>query len=1236
MKKYFLPLLLVLSLSCFFSEIKAQSGPYGNEWIDYSKTYFKFKVGADGICQIKVSELLNAGMPTSVQGANLIMYRDGKEVPIYVISGALTGSDSIEFYGLKAKGLLDKELYGSSQAQANDRISLFTDTACYYLSYDNNTNHLHYQLSPLAVSGAPNAGQPAQPYLLTTVGNYSKATWIQGQSLADKDELVSSLFETGEGYVNSLVNIGQQLSVSLAAPNLAAGYPGNLHTSVISRAYIYSHQIKVSVNATPLADSSFGISETKHYDLAVPAAQLSANNTISFTPTVLSAPGSYDNYGVSFTELQYPRNMDLSGIDEYKFQLPNNPLWYLVFTNMGASRIYDIENGYVSYGYTDLPGKTRFLLYPGPNSPKDFVLVADSKIRPKLTLDKVVHFTDYSNAANQGDFVIISHPYYHQLVSGHDYVQDYSDYRKSTTGGGHSVVVANVSDLYDEFAYGYDIHPLSIKHFLKYALDNWSKKPQDVLLLGRGLLYNQYRDYQAAVGNGQYPYAIVPTYGNPGSDVDYVMYGDQNPRMRIGRVPAWTPAEVGGYLDKVKAYEAAVLSPAIPTAATELWKKRALHVVGSSDATLQDSVLSPVMMKAAQIIADTPTNIVTTTIAKSQNTPIQIANSALLNQRLQEGTILATFYGHGSENSFDYNLPNPMSDYTNTPHFPFFTALGCDVAQMFTLTSQKFLAERYILAPTSGSIAFLASDNVSFTGFDDYYLYALYNSIVHGNYGAPIGTHYIAAHTYFGTSGVGIPNYNSAQLESMIFSGDPSLKLPAPLKPDYAVSTDGLSTIPINVSTSLDTFSLKIISYNLAKAIKDSVLVKVEHINPKGAVSTVGQYTIVNLGFSDTSYLKVPISKLNDIGVNKYRVTIDANNRYDEVSELNNVAILDLFIYSDNLVPIYPKEFAIVNTQGVTLKASTLNVFRRNGNYRMEIDTTELFNSPLKQSTAITSPGGVIKWKPNITMTDSIVYYWRAAFDSTINGSLLWTNSSFVYLEKGSDGWNQSHYYQYQKDNSSSMVLYPTRRFYYSPIYHKLDVLNTVLGGSGDYDADGVYVRTYWDDIKIEQTTVGGVRHALQVTVIDSNTGRIWVNDNQTPGAANIAGTYHGMYSRQFDMTSLAGRNYAAHFIDSVPNGNYLLIRNVWWHNLVAPLFVDGWKADSTSAGGLGNTLYGILEKNGFNIIDSFNRERVFVMFRIKGDPNYPVYQAITDSLTDHISATFSIKGKDSKGDWNS
>lgn len=1237
MKRILFALLICLPLIGIVMETKAQSGPYGNEWIDYNKTYFKFKVGADGVYRIGITGLWYAGLPSTVQGANLMMYRDGKEIPIAVSqSGTLSSTDYIEFYGEKASGILDKELYETPSAQANEHMSLFSDTACYYLSYDNNTNHFHYRSSTQLPSGAIPTNLPAQNYLIASTANSYRNTWVDGPSLTGAQELVSSKFEAGEGFVNSMVNVYSQINSTLVAPNLVAGVAGMIQTSIITRSYGDNHRVKLLVNGTELADSSFGAAATQSYNLVVPPAQLSTTNNVVYRAVPMSTAGSYDNYGISYARLLYPRNLDMAGQSELNFQLPQGYKSYFEFTNIAAAKIYDLENGIVSISDNTLAGKSRFLIFNEAKQQKDFVIIADAAARKVPRLDKVIRFTDYSKSNNQGDFVIISHPYYHQLVAGHDNVQDYVDYRKSATGGAHSVVEASISELYDQFAYGYDIHPMSIKHFLKFAYDNWTTKPQDVLLLGRGLIYHYYPNYQTALGNGQFPYAIIPTFGHPGSDIDFVMFGDFNPRMRIGRVPAWTPAEVGGYLDKVKAYEAAAQPATVPTPATELWKKRALHVAGSSDVLLQNYTLLPSLNIAAGIVADTPTGIVTTTISKSVNTPIQIANNALLNQRLQEGTLLATFYGHGSENSFDYGLPNPVSDYSNTPHFPFFTALGCDVSQMFTLTPQKFLAERYVMTPQSGSICFLGSDNVSYPDFDDLYLHALYRSINQTNYGAPLGTHYVNALKSFGLASGTPSSMFSAQLESLIFCGDPSLKLPSPTKPDYAVTADGISAIPTNVTTSLDSFSLKIITYNLAKFLKDSVLVKIEHINPKGELNLLKQYKIANLSFSDTSYFRLPVSKINDLGMNKYKVTIDADNRFDEVSEMNNTATLELFIYSDNLIPIYPREFAIVHDQGVTLKASTLNVFRRSGSYKMELDTTELFNSPSKLSTTINSPGGVIKWTPTINMKDSTVYYWRVAFDSAVNGSLLWAASSFIYLEHGSDGWNQSHYFQYQKDNSTSMVLYPDRKFYYTPFYNKLEVLNTVIGGSGNMNADGVFVRTYWNGNRIEQSSVGSVRHGLQISVIDTSTGQFWLNDNKTPGAANVKSTFSGLYCRQFDMSLQSGRNYAAQFINSIPDGKYVLIRNVWWHNMVTPIFVDTWKADSTSAGGLANTLYGVLKKNGFNIIDSFDRERVFIMFRIKGDQNYPVYQSITDALTDHLDFTADIKGKDSKGDWNS
>ena len=84
-------------------------------------------------------------------------------------------------------------------------------------------------------------------------------------------------------------------------------------------------------------------------------------------------------------------------------------------------------------------------------------------------------------------------------------------------------------------------------------------------------------------------------------------------------------------------------------------------------------------------------------------------------------------------------------------------------------------------------------------------------------------------------------------------------------------------------------------------------------------------------------------------------------------------------IYEDELKPVYPYNFSIVNKSNIKLVASTANPLTAAKQYVMEIDTTELFNSPLRHSQTVTSVGGVIEFNPAITFTDSTVYYWRVA-----------------------------------------------------------------------------------------------------------------------------------------------------------------------------------------------------------------------------------------------------------------
>ncbi len=163
MKKLLLPLLLFVSLF-------AQSQAYNNEWIDYSKTYYKFKVGATGLYRIKQPTLAAIGIG-SIPAEQFQLWRNGQQVPLYttVQTGVMGGSDYIEFWGERNDGKPDKALYRVADYQLNDKYSLETDTASFFLTI-NPVIANNLRLVP-ASNSLPTA-LPVEPYFMHTTGIY--------------------------------------------------------------------------------------------------------------------------------------------------------------------------------------------------------------------------------------------------------------------------------------------------------------------------------------------------------------------------------------------------------------------------------------------------------------------------------------------------------------------------------------------------------------------------------------------------------------------------------------------------------------------------------------------------------------------------------------------------------------------------------------------------------------------------------------------------------------------------------------------------------------------------------------------------------------------------------------------------------------------------------------------------------------------------------------------------------
>jgi len=1242
--KLMLPILLLILTSI------AATAQYGNEWIDYSKTYWKFKVGTDGIYRITKTALDAAGVPSSATGNDFVIFHNGKEVCLYLSSnGSLSASDYIEFYGVGNDGIQDKELYLKPNKFANENSSLFNDTSIYFLTIDNTKPHLRYSAvtTPIPPS-PPSALGHCYSTIISNGKNAFSAGKTNGPARTDYSsiiELYSSQFDQGEGYIFNWNLSANPANISILTPNFLsnASLNARLKTASIAQARDSAHKLKVYFNGNLQADSTYGVSDIQHFDLSFPSTLLSASNTLTLEHRLT---GVADVFGLSFWSIEYPRDFNFNGLQHFTFKVPaSSSNQYIEVNNFNhggiAPRLYDLTNRKYYVGDVSITGKTRFFI-DGSLTQSEMLLYSTSS--PKIytpVFAQTQNFTNYNNTTNQGNYILITHKNLMKPFAGKNQIEEYKNYRSSLAGGGHEVVVADIEELYDQFAYGTYTHPNAIKHLIDFALDKWSVKPQNVFLIGKGVSYEKYSTLQASSIVSSFE-GYVPTYGTPGSDVAFVNdRATWKMKVNIGRLSAWNTSEVADYLNKIKSYEMALAPVSFPTPKTELWKKQVLHLAGGDggDPMLQANTLLPALNNAKSIIEKPNTGAIVHTYAKNTKGLPTVLEDKKVDSLITNGIAMITFYGHATSNSFDYNLRHP-SEYNSLPKLPILSAFGCDISAIFKVNVNKTVTEEYVKAPISGAIVSLGSNNQGYTNMHSTFMPILYKKIATENYAQTIGNQFRAAHDSMIKVSAETPyqtSFKQTHMESLIFQGDPATYISmSTLKPDYYVGTDYVTTLPTAITTTLDSFQLKINVFNLGKGLQDTVNVKIEHINPSGVTSTISTYSIVGLPNNHLKDLWIKIDKTKDLGVNKYRVTIDPDNKYDETSEANNSALIDVFILSDNVVPIYPYNFSIVHNTDLTLKASTLNPFKGNSKYRFEIDTTELFNSPAKMQTTIESKGGVIKWKPSLLMQDSMVYYWRTSLDSTISGQYLWSNSSFIYLKNGSDGWNQSHYFQYKYNTFDSLLYGNSRKFEYGKNTVTIRNKNFIMELPGpDYTNNGDFNNVNWNGIDIQRNSCFPAG-SLQIFVFDSSTGVPW--QDKAGGTSGSVGPCFGGRNFQgftFPINTANDRNNARKFLDSIPNGNYVFIKNhinyVYWGNH----YVNNWKND-TLIYGTGNSLYHSMIKLGFNTIDSFNRLRLFSMICKKGFSDYAIQQDWSDTINQKVELSYTFPITDVKGKMNS
>jgi len=1207
--------------------------PFNNEWIDFSKTYYKFRVGKDGLYRISAATLATAGLG-SAQAQHFQLWRNGVEVPIYtsVATGALSGSDYIEFWGKMNDGKPDKELYRDSSFQLNDKWSLISDSSTYFLTV--NTTGNNRRLQPTANNVAGNT-LPVEPYFIHTAGIYFKDKINNGLFyIVGTDHLFSSSYDQGEGWTSGDIPRNSTYPINNLGPfyPAAAGPAPTIRANVSGNAY-NSRYYRIAINGdsvlgSPVPYMNF-VKDEGTFNINLlggPNPVISVSNVTDPCPPSGGCPT--DNLVVHKIEIRYPRQFNFGNASNFEFSLPASATGnYLEIDNFLHQStppvLYDLTNGKRYVG--EITGSIiKVRLEPSADA-RELVLVSQvaGNVTPIGALQTRT-FVNYNLASNQADYLVITSSLLLDGQSGTNPVQEYLAYRSSGPGGSYNAKTFLDDQLIDQFGFGIKKNPAGIRNFIRFARAKFSIKPKHVFIIGRGVHYQNQRFFDAngtAVQKANLEKLnLVPSFGWPASDMLLAAEpGTSSPAIPIGRLTAITQTEVNTYLKKVKEYELALqtLSPSI---GDKIWMKNIAHIAGAGDDPLA-TILVTALNGYKRIIEDSAYGANVQTFTKKTTNAVQQLSDADLVKMFNEGLSMVTYYGHSSATTLEFNLDEP-ANYQNQGKYPMFFALGCNAGNTFDYNEGRFsqrnyLSDKYVLAPDRGSINFIASTHFGIVHYLDIWNSRAYANLSRTMYSASIGE--IMKKTIEDVYGFTSSEdfFARCNAEETILNGDPAIRLNQQAKPDYAITDSMLKVSPNFISVADQTFKVDISVMNLGKVTNKKFVIETKRQLPNGTIIVLRRDTITGTRYRDALSFQVPIDPTKDKGTNKLFVTVDADGDVDELFETNNSTSREFIIFEDEVRPIYPYNYAIVNNRNITLKASTADPLGTSKQYRMEIDTTELFNSPLKISNTITSVGGLVEFSPGINFVDSTVYYWRVAPVPT-TGNPVWNNASFVFLSNSAFGFNQSHYYQHRKSTFDRI------RYDQGDQWRFTDKTNNLIIRSGVF-ASAVFQAA---EFSISVNGVNFIRSAcnwptMVVNVFDQNTFKPWFNSNAgQPGQFGSDPTcgQDRAYSFQFMLNDTSKRRKLLEFLEMIPAGNFVVVRNFNRAELSGNVFPDEWKSD-TAALGSNRSLYHHLFNQGFTEIDSFNRPRAFI-FTYKKDrksevqPKTLFSQGVFDKIT--------------------
>lgn len=887
------------------------SQSYGNEWIDYSKTYYKFYTTEDALHRVGYNALVGAGMANPV-GADIQVFSGGQQIPIYVsTSGAFSPADYIEFYAKENDGSFDTQLYAQASHQSHDFKSLFSDEAAYFITKSASGQHLRYQTTPNSLTNLPAPESYFMHESTTVLFNIHH----RGEPKEDigGGKAWFADFEKGEGYTSPVINSSATSFVRLATKNQYTGSApateielGVVGTDGAIGAYLDQH-IQVFVRSfdfpnpsgqAPDIDDKFIDYDVRKYIFNVPQSQLGPIATDITLKALDGIDGSYSyqsEFGATYGKIRYPHTFDLENKKSFTFNVNVNSDKYFELSNFNggsvavlldktSNRRYNVNSVggiyKVKIPYDPaFPGMHEFYISSTASNELETINASDLSTR---------NFTNFALTSNQGDYLMIYHP---NLTQGAvDYVEEYRKYRQHglTTSTGHSsplntfnVVTVDIEELYDQFAHGIKKHPLSVQNFVNYALNGphaWPYNLEHMLILGKAVGYQDFRSNIVNFNN-----CLVPTYGQQPSDTKLSTLGpiDYRPQLGTGRIPASNGDQIRAYLDKLIEYEQLFVAVENDCSiqARKAMKQVLLATKGWGSGETNDFYQFTAGYGQSVQNNSTGWNVVEDMSDDGDHNPGPIRPE--FGAAFEDGLAMIIYNGHSDGSYWEFNGHEDdgtgtlwPTNFNNEGKYPFILSNSCFVGQIHRPGGES-QAEDYVLSDNRGSVGFLATLALAYPSFLDIFSKRFINNMSLYEYGSTAGQ--LIKNTI---ADIYVPNNSGIKATCLEFTyaGDPAVEMYNFDYPSYHVDdvniiggSPGVSNIEVGV-------------YNTGKAVPGQTLqLQVTSTSANGIQTVHPIQSVPPPSYFDSYTIAVPTN--GQLGPFSYSVELDPNDLIQEDCE---------------------------------------------------------------------------------------------------------------------------------------------------------------------------------------------------------------------------------------------------------------------------------------------------------------------------------------------------------------